>query len=43
MIHDDFDDPLPEFEEYMLMRVLLDTHAFLWWDLDDERLSDDCA
>jgi PIN domain nuclease of toxin-antitoxin system len=20
-------------------RVLLDTHAFLWWDLDDERLS----
>lgn len=22
------------------MRVLLDTHAFLWWDLDDVRLSD---
>ncbi len=22
------------------MRVLLDTHAFLWWDLDDDRLSD---
>jgi PIN domain nuclease of toxin-antitoxin system len=21
------------------MRVLIDTHAFLWWDLDDERLS----
>ncbi len=22
------------------MRVLLDTHAFLWWDLDDVRLSE---
>ncbi len=22
------------------MNVLLDTHAFLWWDLDDVRLSD---
>jgi PIN domain nuclease of toxin-antitoxin system len=22
------------------VRVLLDTHAFLWWDLDDVRLSD---
>ena len=22
------------------MRALLDTHAFLWWDLDDARLSD---
>lgn len=22
------------------MRVLLDTHAFVWWVLDDERLSD---
>lgn len=22
------------------MRVLLDTHAFLWWDVDDVRLSD---
>lgn len=21
------------------MRALLDTHAFLWWNLDDERLS----
>jgi PIN domain nuclease of toxin-antitoxin system len=21
------------------MRVLIDTHAFLWWDVDDERLS----
>jgi PIN domain nuclease of toxin-antitoxin system len=21
------------------MRVLIDTHAFLWWDLDDSRLS----
>ena len=21
------------------MRVLIDTHAFLWWDLDDARLS----
>jgi PIN domain nuclease of toxin-antitoxin system len=21
------------------MRVLLDTHSFLWWDLDDARLS----
>lgn len=23
------------------MRVLLDTHAFLWWNLDDARLSDE--
>jgi len=22
------------------MRVLIDTHAFLWWDLDDARLSE---
>ena len=22
------------------MKVLVDTHAFLWWDLDDARLSD---
>jgi PIN domain nuclease of toxin-antitoxin system len=22
------------------MRVLLDTHAFLWWNLDDDRLSE---
>ena len=22
------------------MRVMLDTHAFLWWSLDDARLSD---
>lgn len=22
------------------MRVLIDTHAFLWWDLDDQRLSE---
>ena len=22
------------------MKALLDTHAFLWWDLDDARLSD---
>ncbi len=22
------------------MRVLLDTHAFLWWNADDDRLSD---
>lgn len=22
------------------MRALLDTHAFLWWTLDDDRLSD---
>ncbi len=24
------------------MRVLLDTHAFLWWVLDDPKLSADC-
>lgn len=22
------------------MRALIDTHAFLWWNLDDDRLSD---
>ena len=25
------------------MRALIDTHAFLWWDLDDERLSQGAA
>jgi PIN domain nuclease of toxin-antitoxin system len=25
------------------MRAMIDTHAFLWWDLDDTRLSDRAA
>ena len=25
------------------MRALIDTHAFLWWDLEDERLSEKAA
>ncbi len=25
------------------MRLLLDTHAFLWWDMQNDRLNDDVA
>ena len=37
VIHDNFDDRFPSSRSTRDVRVLLDTHAFLWWTSEDGR------
>jgi hypothetical protein len=39
VVPDDFNDPLPEEIENLEMKVLLDTHTFLWAITEETRLS----